>query len=119
VLYSDHAFRVSGPRREDDVLGFMRALRREGVTGVSWDYRQSPFDDPVFDLQGVTLFARFAGLVAREPALADPSAAQADPRHAVLVRHRANAGQPPCMRLSDGTGVWVQMADGTSFCPVR
>jgi 4-amino-4-deoxy-L-arabinose transferase-like glycosyltransferase len=119
VLYSDHAFRVSGPRREDDVLGFMRALRREGVSGISWDYRQSPFDDPIFDLQGVTLFARFAGLSAGDPTSPESQAGQADPRHAVLLRLRARADQPPCMRLSDGTGVWVDMADGTPFCPAH
>jgi 4-amino-4-deoxy-L-arabinose transferase-like glycosyltransferase len=119
VLYSDHDFRVSAPRREDDVLAFMRALRREGVTGVSWEYGQSPFDDPVFDLQGVTLFARFAGLWAPEPTSPDLDAGRSDPHHAFLVRERSHGSEAPCMKLSDGTGIWVVQGDGRSFCPAR
>ncbi len=124
TLYADSALRASGPRTDDDVLAFFEALRREGIAGIVWRADQSPFDDPVFDLQGAYLFSRLSleavpvDVAAPGPDPADPSA-----HDVVLIRMspssaRRPSSTPPCMRLSDGTGFWVQMVgDHSFFCP--
>lgn len=118
TLYADSAFRVSGPRREDDVLGFFKRLRREGVVHVSWTYADAPFDDRAFDLQGLSLFADMSAReFGRDPAWPGPNE-----RNAVLVHRPLSAPdrpspEPPCLQLSDGTGVWVVLSSGEAFCP--
>ena len=51
-FFSDHDFNLSAPRHADDVLGVLRAMRKQGVTGISWDMSEAPIGDPVLDSRG-------------------------------------------------------------------
>lgn len=117
TIYADSAFRVSGPRREDDVFAFFQSLRREGIVEISWEWEDAPFDDPVFDLQGLLLFSSVSGRESEQ----DPAWPGPDPRDVVLERGPLSGpnrpSTSPCLRLSDGTGVWVMFPDGQYFCP--
>jgi 4-amino-4-deoxy-L-arabinose transferase-like glycosyltransferase len=121
TLYSSYNFAVSAPRREDDVLALLRAVRREGITGIAWETLQTLVWDPVLEWQGLRLFARMAGLVA--PEVDELSRWDfADPRHALLIRRLPRAGDTPCTRLRDGSGIWFVRGDpGVArpdfFCP--
>lgn len=136
TLYSDHDFSVSSPRRGDDVLGLFKAMRREGITGVIWRGAEAPDGDPVFDSQGVRVFARFAGLAGPRLGsmrLVTYSVAEsvedmnpmvwdvADPRHAFLIRAKQHGHARPCRRLRDGTGIWLVLGNpfggGRPYCP--
>lgn len=115
TIYSDHDFVIAAPR-DDRIWRLFGALRREGYTGVGWIQTQAPLGDSGFDLQGLELFARFAGLAAPEVDLLTPWD-MSNPRH-VLLGHFTLAGRsPPCIVLHDGTGVWVKAKDRPVFCP--
>jgi hypothetical protein len=106
TIYSDHDFVVSAPRRESDVAGFFAALRDSGVTAVAWEVSTFEVGDRAADPQGLVLLAGFAGL--RVPVLGQVDLH--DPRNAYLthgVVQRGDLLPPPCLRLGDGTGVWV------------
>ncbi|HEU4703905.1 MAG TPA: glycosyltransferase family 39 protein [Conexibacter sp.] len=143
VLHAERAFNVSAPRRADDIPGLFAAMRRDGVSGVAWDFGESPLGDPVFDLQGLLLLARFTGLRVPDPngthfaqeeiPLEVEVAAPAqrwfltwwdvsDPDHVYLIRRLAYGREPPCTWLSDGTGVWLRRGAGDApsarpYCP--
>jgi 4-amino-4-deoxy-L-arabinose transferase-like glycosyltransferase len=117
TLYADHNFIVTGPRRSSDIAALLDALRAHGYTGVGWLREQAILGEPAFDLQGLWLLARFAGL--DEPALTlrvpwDMS----DPHHALLVRQTLPAETRPCLVLADGSGLWVVVDGGRDrYCP--
>lgn len=143
TLHADNDFNVSAPRRGDDVLALFTAIRRDGAKGVAWQSGAAPLGDPVFDSQGVLLFARFAGLTAPDPegaALVDealpPGAVEvpprehwmrthwnlADPDHVFVIRAASYASEPPCMPMRDGTGLWLRRGDPDApdaqpYCP--
>lgn len=143
TLHADQAFNVSEPRRGDDVLGLFEAIRREGATGVAWESSSAPLGDPVFDNQGVLLFARFAGLTApdadgarfaRGPLPVGEVEAPArepwqrtrwdlaDPGHVFVIRATEFASEAPCMAMRDGTGLWLRRGDPEApgaepYCP--
>jgi 4-amino-4-deoxy-L-arabinose transferase-like glycosyltransferase len=113
VVYSDHDFEVSGPQRGGRMLALMRALRRDGVTGVAWLQRQVT---PAFEDQGLHAFASMARLSAPMPT--DPL----PPGVALLLHGPVGAGPPPCVTLADDTGVWLRLeraGDAQPFyCPL-
>jgi hypothetical protein len=143
TVHADHDFNVSAPRRGDDVLGLFEAMRRDGVTGVAWLSAQTPLGDPLFDIQGLVLFARFADLKtpspggarfdSRDPPPGYPAADDgkrwlrswwnlADPNHVFVLRAAAADGEPPCMRLRDGSGLWLRRGEASTpgpwpYCP--
>ena len=143
TFHSDHNFNVAAPRDEDDVPALFKAMKRDGVTGVAWNFGDSPVGDPVFDVQGVALFARFAGLMTSEMEQqlvhAGPVAIPAergnqrwlltqwnvdDPNHVFLMRRGVYGREAPCMRLRDGTGLWLRRGAGDypeapPYCPLE
>jgi 4-amino-4-deoxy-L-arabinose transferase-like glycosyltransferase len=119
-LYNDEGFLVAGPRRDGDVPGLLEALRRNGVSTVAWGLEQSQAAD--FSFEGLLPLARIAGLtpsITRKPAFSNSTSV------ATLIHMPIAAGAPaPCVRLADGTGVWVarhQISSGrqTLYCPSR
>ena len=110
VLYSSLDYLVSGPLHGGDVLGLLRGLRREGVDRIATEDR-GDVNDHMFETVGLLVFARVAGLSFEG---LDP------PRPGATVAHLIRAGEfdgsPPCTRLYNGTGVWVQVA-GRDACP--
>ncbi|HEX7290594.1 MAG TPA: hypothetical protein VF250_05625, partial [Conexibacter sp.] len=134
TLYADRDFNVSAPRRGADILRALQLLRDQGITGIAWYRDDAPLGDPVLDSQGLSLFARFAGL--RRPLrfwtvtfVTQPPAPELRdewnltiPRRIFLIRRETYAGIPPCMRLSDDTGIWFVIGDPAAdapaiFCP--
>lgn len=112
VIYSDHDFQVAGPQREGRMLALMRALRRDGVTGVAWLQRQVT---PVFEDQGLHALSAMARLSSPLPTEPLP------PRIAVLLHGLVGDGPPPCVTLADGTGVWLRLEHADEpqpfYCP--
>jgi len=142
TVYAEHDFVVSAPRRGDDVLGLLDAMRRDGVTSIAWHFSESPLGDPYFDPQGLAVFARFAGLTMFDLlhdtfVQANPSRRFTrrgsehwflavwnvdDPDHVFLIHRSAYFGEPPCMRLRDGSGLWLRRGYGDDpsappYCP--
>jgi hypothetical protein len=120
TLYATNGLWLGAPIREGDVLGLLRALRRDGVREVRWysgDETELEFSFP-----GISVLARIAGLgVASESV--DP--ATASRRVAFLLHGPSGAPLPsPCTKLQNGLGVWVQLggskgAKSWSYCPLH
>lgn len=117
TLFADRNFIVTGPRRSSDIPALLDALRADGYTGVGWIREQAILGEPAFDLQGLWLLARFAGL--DEPALTLRVPWEMDdPHHALLVRQSLPADTRPCLVLADGSGLWVAVDGGRDrWCP--
>lgn len=121
TLYSDVGFLVAAPQRDGDVLGLLRALHRNGVQVVTWNYRANP---PIFSYLGLQALALMAGLTPTP----EENVGSSSPQAAVLVHETLSPRlPPPCTRLSDGTGVWVLRLKSPSssssklalYCPLR
>jgi hypothetical protein len=122
MFYSNGGFLVAGPRRDGNVLGLMQALRREGVREITWinlgNGALPPELTADFSGSGLLAFAKIADLkLLREtPSTTD---------EAILGHGPVEAGQaPPCVKLTDGTGVWVRIGNPNSrgqqdYCPFR
>jgi 4-amino-4-deoxy-L-arabinose transferase-like glycosyltransferase len=120
VVYTNHNFLVSGPHARGDVLGLLRALRDAGVRSLYWEDEVDEAS-PVFERIGVLAFATAAGLE-MDVERTDFSGLRRDA--AVAIRASSLDRAPPCIRLSDGTGVWLRLGDPTvpgtrDFCPLR
>jgi 4-amino-4-deoxy-L-arabinose transferase-like glycosyltransferase len=117
VFYSNQGFLVAGPKRDGDVLGLLRALRRNGVTVVAWNVSQS---DAAFSLEGVRALAMIAGL---SPSF-EVGRVHASATGAQLI-HQSSPPVAPraCItRLSDGSVVFVARRNPASgrlalYCP--
>jgi 4-amino-4-deoxy-L-arabinose transferase-like glycosyltransferase len=124
TLYSNAGFLVGRPQRDGDVLALMQALRRHGVEAVVWinlsSHELSPLFTPDFSSGGLTAFAQIAGLKVLDGTLVESRLTSHD---AVLGHGQIDPGAPrPCVRLSDGTGVWVRIGDPSAreakdYCP--
>jgi 4-amino-4-deoxy-L-arabinose transferase-like glycosyltransferase len=143
TLHADEDFNVSAPRTGDDVQALFEAIHRDGATGVAWSSDTAPLGDPVFDQQGVQLFARFAGLTvpdadgasivrgAPAPGEVEKPARESwqrtrwdltEPGHVFVIRAPAYGSEAPCMPLHDGTGLWLRRGDPEApgaepYCP--
>ncbi len=119
VFYSHRGFLVSGPTRDGDVPALLVALRRNGVHMIASDLEESTGPDFSFEgLRPLALIARLEYFVTNGR---EPSPSNGD---AFLVHARSFAGGPPCVTLSDGTGVFVLRAppaseQATLYCPFR
>jgi hypothetical protein len=117
VFYSNRGFLVAGPRRDGDLPRLLQALRRSGVTVLTWSLKQSEQSD--FSFEGLRPLAMIAGL---SPSL---ETAQVTSSTVALIHESIPPGaSPPCTRLSDGTGVWVVRRNPASgsvglYCPFR
>lgn len=120
VLYSSSGFLVSGPKRDGDVPGLLRALRRDGVRTVEWSAQESRAPDFSSEgLEPLALIARLTPVVTRGLRFGDSSSV-ATFVHRPISLH----GPPPCATLSDGTGVYVVRFDPAAgrrmfYCPSR
>lgn len=106
IVYENHNFIVSGPRSRPDVLALLRALRREGVVEIGFTDQVDSFDRN-FEEIGLWDLSRVAGLQV-SPELEGVGAP--GPGQAVAIRTRMPGGGPsPCLRLADGSGVWLRI----------
>jgi hypothetical protein len=118
TLYSNTGFLVTGPQRDGDIPGLLRALRRNGVQIVTWNYSINP---PIFSYLGLQALALMNGLTPTP----EESVANANTQAVALVNQPVSPSLPaPCTRLYDGTGVWVlRLKPGAQklspYCPLR
>ena len=119
-LYATTGFLVAAPSRDGDVPGLLKALRREGVSTISWSFSQSVAPD--FSLEGLKPLAEIAGLA---PAITEqPQYGQSASVATLIHEPLASRTQPPCTVLRDHTGVWVVRYEPAAgklamYCPTR
>jgi 4-amino-4-deoxy-L-arabinose transferase-like glycosyltransferase len=118
TVYSNVGFLAGGPRWDGDLPAMLRALQRNGVRGIIWPGRQAIGQD--FSRGGVIALSVAAGLevlgIERESELSS--------KDAVLFHLPVGPNEaPPCVRLDDGTGVWVRLGQpgapgARDYCPL-
>jgi hypothetical protein len=121
TLYSPAGYIRGGPEHDGDILKLMRELKRAGVHTVTFDAGSTDIAD--FTTYGLEVRAIQAGLTAT--AVYNPTAL--GPHDAFMLRHFPQAGDPPpCQRLNDGSGVYVELGNPvkpfqeyTLICPAR
>jgi hypothetical protein len=126
TLLSDQGWLVAAPQGDDEALGLLRALDRQGVGRVEFDpdTARVQIDPPVsFNGEGMSALAYQVGL--ERPPAYDPVNLRADD---VLFTRRPPApglGRP-CLRFADGTGLYLHrgplppggaLARDRLFCP--
>jgi hypothetical protein len=118
TLYSSKGYLVSGPRRDGDLLAVLQALRRGGVRKIVWPVEQAiPAD---FSEGGLVALVQIAGLEQVPEGITGAKLTRED---AVLAHGKVGFGSRPCVRLADGTGVWVRIGDpqapgAKNYCPL-
>ncbi len=123
TIYSPEGYVRGGPRREGDILALMRGLKRAGVRTITFDAGSTAGNSSTFSTYGLTVRADQAGLPAT--AVYDPGAL--GPHDGFMLLHVPAAGDPPpCQRLPDGEGVYVELGSPvkpfetyTFICPGR
>lgn len=121
TLYSPEGYIRGGPRHDGDILALMRGLERAGVRTITFDPGSTDVSD--FTVYGLTVRAIQAGLTATSSY--DPSTL--GPDDAFMLRRVPQPGDPPpCQRLEDGSGVYVELGNPvkpfetyTFICPGR
>jgi uncharacterized membrane protein YsdA (DUF1294 family) len=119
VVYANHNYLVSGPRRAADMLGLLRGLHQIGVRKLYWDPATAGPEHEDFNGAGLTDLGRIAGL-----RVADVISPQAIlPHHVMLVYRPAPPGSGPCVRFETGMGVWAlighRSGGAVPYCPGR
>ena len=139
TVYSDGGFLVSAPERDGNLLATFRALRRDGISSIVLE--SSTVNSPAFSLFGLTALAEIAGLGTMLAGSVGSTPAYAVLDHEVVektISAKSSTGQdaslyngpirareaPPCVRLADGTGVWIALGDPNApgernYCPSR
>jgi dolichyl-phosphate-mannose-protein mannosyltransferase len=121
TLYSPEGYIRGGPEHDGDILELMRGLKRAGIRSITFDAGST--DVAEFTTYGLQVRAIQAGLT--PTAVYDLAAL--GPHDAFMLRHFPLAGDPPpCERLLDGSGVYVELGDPikpfeeyTFICPGR
>ncbi len=121
ALYAPEGYLRGGPEHDGDILALMRELKRAGVQTITFDAGST--DVPDFTTYGLQVRAVQAGLT--PTAIYNLSAL--GPHDAFMLRHFVQSGDaPPCQRLNDGSGVYVELGDPlkpfetyTLICPSR
>jgi hypothetical protein len=119
TIYNDTGFLVGAPERDGDLLQVLRALHREGITGIRWTSNERP--EPDFSEGGLGALATIAGLELIPEAV---TLKMLDKHDAYLARGSVGRHEPPpCIRLSDGIGVWVRIGNPKAkgvkdYCPI-
>ena len=111
----------TGPHTDGDMLGTLRALRRNGVVSIVLEGSTSA--DEAFSAPGMFVLDGIAGL----GTVFDNrvSSASLTRRYASLRNGPIRTGEtPPCVRLDNGTGVWIRLGDpyaagARDYCPSR
>ncbi len=118
IVYASSDYMVSGPRAHPDLLGLFKALRREGATNLEWFDQVEPWDS-WFENIGLVVFAYVAKLGVIPEQERSPALEQG--QVALIRAHTLGGAGPPCLRLADGTGVWVHVGVAQqapeSHCP--
>jgi 4-amino-4-deoxy-L-arabinose transferase-like glycosyltransferase len=119
-FYSNSAFLLGvGQVHDGEMLPMLRALRRNGVRLVA--VLPQTLDESDFSAAGVEALAQIAGL---KSTVAE-SVIHLTRRDALFAHGQIEPGQAaPCVRLSDGTGVWIRLgnpeaAGNRDYCPTR
>jgi uncharacterized membrane protein YsdA (DUF1294 family) len=121
TLYSPAGYIRGGPEHDGDILALMRELKRAGIRTITFDAGST--DVPDFTTYGLQVRAIQAGLT--PTAVYNLSAL--GPRDAFMLRRILQPGDPPpCQRLNDGSGVYIELGDPvkpfetyTFICPAR
>jgi 4-amino-4-deoxy-L-arabinose transferase-like glycosyltransferase len=116
--YSSKGYLVSGPQRDGDLLAMLRALRRGGVRKIVWPVEEAIAAD--FSEGGLVALVQIAGLQQVPEGITGAKLTRED---AVLAHGKISPNSRPCVRLADGTGVWVRIGDPEvhavkNFCPL-
>jgi hypothetical protein len=118
LISSNEGYLLSAaPDRRSDMLGTLRALKRRGVVGVLMLPSEAP-NEAAFE-EGLLPLTVIANVQFGESS----STAGLTPAVAVFDREKlGKSPAPPCVTLSDGTGVWIRLGDpyaagAKNFCP--
>jgi hypothetical protein len=122
TIYSPEGYVRGGPEHGDDTLALMRGLKRAGVRTITFD-AGSTANSLDFSAYGLAVRAVQAGL----PATPVYHPAALGPHDGFMLRHVPQPGDPPpCQRLRDGSGVYVELGNPvkpfqtyTFICPGR
>jgi hypothetical protein len=115
-IFSDVGFLVGAPRLDGNILETLRALRRNGISGIALE--PSSLFEPDFSAAGVTALAEVAHLGIVTAPEQDLTLHDAVLHHAPIEPGEI----VPCVRLADGTGVWMRLGDPNvrgvrNYCP--
>jgi 4-amino-4-deoxy-L-arabinose transferase-like glycosyltransferase len=121
TFYSDRGYLVARPERDGDMIATLRTLRRDGVRAIVLE--RSSQVEPDFSASGMFALDGIAklGTIFEDRVPVE----RLTPAFAVLHHAPIEAGEaPPCVRLSDGTGVWIRLGNpyapgARDFCPSR
>ncbi len=118
MIFSNGGFLTSAPHRDGDILSVLRDLRHAGVTTIVLGGQF--FFESDFSGTGLQALAKIAG----EKILDGASPASLTSRDASFAHQAVVPGEPPpCIRLSDGTGVWIWRGNpnvsGSEVCPLK
>lgn len=121
TFYSDRGYLVARPERDGDMIATLRTLRRDGVRAIVLE--RSSQVEPDFSASGMFALDGIAklGTIFEDRVPVE----RLTPAFAVLHHAPIAAGEaPPCVRLSDGTGVWIRLGNpyapgARDFCPSR
>jgi hypothetical protein len=106
--FSPDGFLHGGPVHDGDVLGLMRGLKRMGFHYIDFDGGSANIPD--FSQNGLDALSVEAGLPEPPGGLS-----QLGPHDVFMLRHFPAPGDPPpCQRLLDGSGVYVEVGDPLS-----
>jgi hypothetical protein len=118
-IFTNAGFLVNKPLRDGDMLATLQALRHNGIRLV--DLSEAFLAEPDFSVQGLTALSEIAGLTSR---IGIPFT-KLSARDAVFAHAKIAPGDPPpCVTLSDGTGVWIRLGNPSApgaldYCPSR
>lgn len=118
TFYSNEGFLVTGPQHDGNIPELFRTLHREGVQVVTWNYQVNP---PIFSYLGLQALALMSGLVPTP----EENVVRTDEQSVAMVNEAISPRvPPPCVRLSNGTGVWLFRLKSSSskpalYCPYR
>jgi hypothetical protein len=123
TFYSPEGYVRGGPEREGDVLALMGRLKRAGVRTLTFDAGSTAGHGLDFSTFGLTVRAVQAGM----PVTPGYNPAALGPRDGFMLLHVLERGDPPpCGRLRDGTGIYVELGNPvkpfetyTFICPGR
>jgi len=109
TLFSNGGFLVAGPKRDGDIPGLLQILRREGTQLMAWveiGNNEPAFETAFFSEAGLTALTVAAGMRSgHELPLTEGTTA-------ILGNGPILSGEPPpCVRLEDGSGVWIKLGE--------
>jgi 4-amino-4-deoxy-L-arabinose transferase-like glycosyltransferase len=105
TIFSPAGYLNSGPVHDGNVLGLLKALKAMHFRYA--DYDGGSANVPDFDLNGL-------GALGLEAGIPEPPGGlqQLGPHDVFLLRHNPAPGDPPpCQRLPDGSGIYVEVGD--------